>query len=137
MTDQLTLTGLIATTPRHIVTSEGLAITSFRLASQQRRFDKASSSWMDTDTNWYTVTAFRDLAINAAQSLNKGDRVVTVGRLKVRDWSNDDRSGTSIEVEANSLGHDLHWGVSQYSRVARAENDDVGATPIGEEDEEL
>ena len=92
---------------------------------------------MDTDTNWYTVTAFRDLAINAAQSLNKGDRIVTVGRLKVRDWSNDDRSGTSIEVEANSLGHDLHWGVSQYSRVTRADNDDAGDSPVGKEDEEL
>lgn len=119
MTDQLTLTGLIATTPRHIVTSEGLAITSFRLASQQRRFDRTSNQWADADTNWYTVTAFRDLAINASQSLNKGDRVVTVGRLKVRDWSNDDRSGTSIEVEADSLGHDLHWGVSQFQRVSK------------------
>ena len=117
MTDQLTLTGLIATTPRHIVTSEGLAITSFRLASQQRKFDKASQRWADADTNWYTVTAFRDLAINASQSLNKGDRVVTVGRVKIRDWSNDDRSGTSIEVEAESLGHDLHWGVGQFQRV--------------------
>ena len=119
MTDQLTLTGLIATTPRHIVTSEGLAITSFRLASQQRKFDKASQRWADAETNWYTVTAFRDLAINASQSLNKGDRVVTVGRVKVRDWSNDDRSGTSIEVEAESLGHDLHWGVSQFQRVTQ------------------
>jgi single-strand DNA-binding protein len=115
-TDQLTLTGLIATTPRHIVTSEGLAITSFRLASQQRKFDKATERWADAETNWYTVTAFRDLAINASQSLHKGDRVVTVGRVKVRDWSNDDRSGTSIEVEAESLGHDLHWGVSQFKR---------------------
>lgn len=117
-TDQLTLTGLIATTPRHIVTSEGLAITSFRLASQQRKFDKATERWADADTNWYTVTAFRDLAINASQSLHKGDRVVTVGRVKVRDWSNDDRSGTSIEVEAESLGHDLHWGVSQFTRAS-------------------
>lgn len=130
MTDQLTLTGLIATTPRHIVTSEGLAITSFRLASQQRRFDRNSNQWADADTNWYTVTAFRDLAINASQSLNKGDRVVTVGRLKVRDWSNDDRSGTSVEVEADSLGHDLHWGVSQFQRVGK------GAGEPSEEEEE-
>lgn len=119
MTDQLTLTGLVATTPRHIVTSEGLAITSFRLASQQRWFDRKAGRWSDGDTNWYTVTAFRDLAVNASQSLNKGDRVVTVGRLKVRDWSNDDRSGTSVEVEADSLGHDLYWGVTDYTKVAR------------------
>lgn len=134
MTDQLTLTGLIATTPRHIVTSEGLAITSFRLASQQRWFDRKAGRWSDGETNWYTVTAFRDLAVNASQSLNKGDRVVTVGRLKVRDWSNDDRSGTSVEVEADSLGHDLLWGVTDYMRVARTTLDDDAED---EEEEEL
>lgn len=133
MTDQLTLTGLIATTPRHIVTAEGLAITSFRLASQQRRFDKAQGGWADAETNWYTVTAFRELALNASQSLNKGDRVVAVGRLKVRDWSNDDRSGTSVEVEADSLGHDLHWGVSTYQRVARADAADTTTEDPGDE----
>ena len=134
MTDQLTLTGLIATAPRHIVTSEGLAITSFRLASQQRWFDRKVGRWSDGETNWYTVTAFRDLAVNASQSLQKGDRVVTVGRLKVRDWSNDDRSGTSVEIEADSLGHDLYWGVTDYTKVARTILED---DPEEDEDEEL
>ena len=134
MTDQLTLTGLIATTPRHIVTSEGLAITSFRLASQQRWFDRKVGRWSDGETNWYTVTAFRDLAVNASQSLQKGDRVVTVGRLKVRDWSNDDRSGTSVEIEADSLGHDLYWGVTDYTKVARTILED---DPEEDEDEDL
>lgn len=134
MSDTLTLTGLIATTPRHIVTTEGLAITSFRLASQQRKFDRASGSWADADTNWYTVTAFRDLALNAAHSLNKGDRVVTVGKLKIKDWSNDDRSGTNVEVEAESLGHDLSWGVSDYHRVPRTDTPEEN--PLEEDPEE-
>jgi single-strand DNA-binding protein len=75
MSDTLTVRGLIATTPRHITTSEGLEITSFRLASAQRRFDKATGEWVDTSTNWYTITAFRNLAVNAFASLNKGDRI--------------------------------------------------------------
>jgi single-strand DNA-binding protein len=80
------------------------------------------------------VTAFRDLAVNASQSLHKGDRVVTVGRLKVRDWSNDDRSGTSVEIEADSLGHDLYWGVTDYTKVARTILED---DPEEDEEEEL
>ena len=134
MTDQLALTGLIATTPRHIVTSEGLAITSFRLASQQRWFDRTKGRWSDGETNWYTVTAFRDLAVNASQSLHKGDRVVTVGRLNVRDWSPAARSGTSVEVEADSLGHDLYWGVTDYTKVSRTITEE---DPLEEEEEEL
>ena len=40
MTDTIALAGLVATTPKHLVTGDGLSITSFRLASQQRRFDR-------------------------------------------------------------------------------------------------
>ena len=118
MSDTITITGLIATTPRHVVTAEGLPITSFRLASSQRRFDKAADKWVDASTNWYTITAFRQLAINTVPSLSKGDRVVVTGRLRVRDWQNDERTGTSVEIEAESIGHDLFWGTATFTRTA-------------------
>lgn len=117
MTDLITLTGLVATTPRHITTSEGLAITSFRLASSQRRYDRVAQRWIDGDTNWYTVSAFRALAQNSATSVSKGDRVVLTGRVRIRDWENTDRSGTTVEIEAESLGHDLTWGTTVYTRT--------------------
>ena len=117
MSDTITITGLIATTPRHVVTAEGLPITSFRLASSQRRFDKAADKWVDASTNWYTVSAFRQLAINAVPSLSKGERVVVAGRLRVRDWQNDDRTGTTVEIEAESIGHDLFWGTAAFTRT--------------------
>jgi single-strand DNA-binding protein len=117
MSDTITITGLIATTPRHVVTAEGLPITSFRLASSQRRFDKSADKWVDASTNWYTISAFRQLAINAVPSLSKGDRVVVTGRLRVRDWQNDDRTGTTVEIEAESIGHDLFWGTASFTRT--------------------
>lgn len=141
MSDHITVTGLIATAPRHIVTSEGLAITSFRLASSQRRFDRGRSEWVDGETNWYTVTGFRKLAINAAASLQKGDRIVVSGRLRIRDWSQGERAGTTVEIEADALGHDVTWGVSRFTRAASngsAEQavTDPGADPaVGEWDE--
>jgi single-strand DNA-binding protein len=118
MIDTLSVSGIVATTPRHVVTSEGLAITSFRLASTQRRFDKGQAQWVDIDTNWYTVVSFRQLAVNANKSLNKGDRVLATGRVKVRNWQNEDKSGTSIEIEADALGHDLLWGTTAYERTS-------------------
>jgi single-strand DNA-binding protein len=123
MSDTITLTGLVATTPRHLTTSEGLAITSFRLASSQRRFDRAAQRWIDADTNWYTVSAFRALATNAATSVVKGDRVIVTGRLRIRDWENTDRSGTTVEVEADTIGHDMFWGTSVFTRVSAASLD--------------
>ena len=117
MSDTITINGLIATTPKHVVTAEGLPITTFRLASAQRRFDKQTEKWVDSATNWYTVTAFRQLAINSVPSLQKGDRVVVSGRLRIRDWQNDERNGTSVEIEAETIGHDLFWGTAVFTRI--------------------
>ena len=116
MTDTITLTGLVATTPRHLVTSEGLPITSFRLASTQRRYDRGAQKWIDGETNWYTITAFRQLAINVVGSVNKGQRIVVSGKLRIRDWESGDRAGTTVEVDADALGHDLSWGTSVFTR---------------------
>jgi len=116
MPDAITLTGLVATLPRHLVTSEGLPITSFRLASTQRRFDRPQQKWIDGETNWYTVTAFRQLALNSNASVEKGQRILVTGRLKIRDWENGERTGTTVEIEAESIGHDLAWGTAAFTR---------------------
>ncbi len=117
MTDTITLSGFVATAPRHLVTGEGLPITSFRLASTQRRYDRRTGEWVDGETNWYTVTGFRQLALHTAASVAKGDRVIVTGRLRIRDWSSGERSGTTIEVEAEALGHDLAWGTAVFTRA--------------------
>jgi len=128
MSDTISVTGLVAITPRHITTSEGLAITSFRLASSQRRYDRTQQRWIDADTNWYTVSCFRGLASNAAGSLVKGDRIMVSGRLKIRDWENTDRSGTTVEIEADNLGHDLFWGTSTFTRTLTSGTDESGSS---------
>lgn len=117
MSEQISVTGLVATTPRHLVTAEGLPITSFRLASSTRRFDRTQNKWVDGETNWYTITAFKQLAINSAGSVNKGDRIMVQGILRIRDWDNGERAGTSVEVEASAMGHDLTWGSSVFTRT--------------------
>lgn len=116
MSDIITLTGLVATSPRHIVTGEGLAITSFRLASNQRRFDRTQNSWVDGDTNWYTITAFRQLGTHVASSVEKGQRVIVTGRIRIRDWESGEKSGTTIEIDAETIGHDLTWGRATFTR---------------------
>jgi single-strand DNA-binding protein len=129
MSESFTVSGLVATTPRHLVTQEGLPITSFRLASSKRRFDKTKKIWVEGDTNWFTITSFRQLAINSAASISKGDRIVVSGRLKIRDWDNGERSGTSVEVDAESLGHDLVWGTAEFSRTVLVREDPVDDEP--------
>jgi len=113
---QITVTGLVATTPRHLVTQTGLPITSFRIASPSNRTD--SNGRTIAETNWLTVTSFNQLAINVAVSISKGDRVIISGAMRIRDWDNGERAGTSVELEADTIGHDLAYGSSTFSRNA-------------------
>ena len=121
MTDTITLTGLVATVPHVVSSDDRVPFTSFRLASNQRYFDRRTSEWVAGETNWYTVTAFRALAVNAGTSVHKGDRVLVTGRLKVRRWESGEKTGTSVDVEADSIGHDLVWGTAHYVRTIQRE----------------
>jgi single-strand DNA-binding protein len=129
MSDTITLTGLVASDPRSVTTAEGLAITSFRLASNQRRFDRSQDKWVDGETNWYTVTTFRQLAANASVSIKKGERILVAGRLRVREWeAAGGKKGTNVDVEADALGHDLTWGTAAFSRGGGAATSDPFST---------
>jgi len=127
MTETITIAGLVATTPRHLITGDGLPITSFRIASSHRKFDRDTMSWKDGETNWYTITSFKQLAINTAGSVNKGDRIIITGKLRVRDWDNGERAGTSVEVEAESIGFDLNWGTGVFTRTVMVRDHDTHA----------
>ena len=120
MFDAITLTGIIGTDPKPTISAAGDPILTFRLASSQSRFDRASNRWVEVATNWYSISAFRQLAINSRQSLRKGEHVV-VGRLRLKEWVKEERSGTAVDVDADSIGHDLFWCTTSSVRsLARA-----------------
>lgn len=137
MPQAITVQGLVATTPRHLKTKEGLEITSFRLASSDRKYDYNQKRWIDGNTNWYTITLHNQIAINAHKSINKGDRIFVLGNLLILDWDNGSSAGTSIEVEALAIGHDLSWGESVFTRtvlVKDPSSDDLdGSQALAEE----
>lgn len=48
----------------------------------------------------------------------KGQRVIIVGRLKMRSWEKDGRVYHVAEIDAESVGHDLMWGSANFTRTA-------------------
>ena len=115
----VTIVGNVATEPHFKIVGDGIPRCSFRLASSTRRRDGEDGQWIDGPTSWYTVTAWRALAENILISVFKGDPVVVTGRLQVREWTTEERSGTSVEIDAATLGHDLQRGRSRFTRVTR------------------
>lgn len=124
MTETITITGNIATEPTVQATNDGVPFTRFRVACTPRRRDPETGEWSDGESNWYTVYAHRTLAENAIKSLSKGMRVIVFGTLKVRDWERDERHGTNVDINAESLGPDLRWGKTTFTSTSNGRRRD-------------
>jgi single-strand DNA-binding protein len=118
----VTIRGNVATEPRTVTFDDGNKVTSFRLASNARRYDVGQRAWVDGGTTYLNVICRRALSENVANSLMVGDPVVVAGRLRERSWEKDGRVGWTMEVDAEGLGHDLAWGVSSFTRINRVQN---------------
>lgn len=119
MNDTVTILGRVGGDPNRSETAGGVPIVKFRLASPQRRFDSQTQQWVETGTNWYNVSAFRQLAEHAKASLRQGQGVIVTGRLKLREWESGDRKGMSADIDAEAIGHDLRWGASAFIKANR------------------
>jgi len=115
---QVCLTGYVATQPVTKTVKSGATNVSMRVAWTPRKQDRVSGEWVDGNTSYVTVICWRKLATNAAICVRKGDPVIVKGRLSIRPY--EDKQGAqriAVEVEANSVGHDLSRGVAQFQRV--------------------
>jgi len=125
MSDTITITGNLAAEPEQRLIGNGATVTNFRVASPQRHQDRSSGQWVDAEPNWYQVSAFRGLGEHVFASVRKGDPVIVTGRLKVRRWENERGKGVSVEIVADSVGHDLRWGTAAYTKAGgRAHTDE-------------
>lgn len=136
MIDTVTIVGRVATEPAPGRTSTGVPVTNFRLASTHRRFEAASGTWVDTGTNWYSIAAFRQLAEHARASLRVGESIIVSGRLRVRQWESNGKQGTSVDIDAETMGHDLRWGTTAYRPRPRPSTAETALSDDASDDRE-
>ena len=95
-------------------------VAHFRVGSTPSWVDRRTGEWVDGTTVWYSVSAWRGLARNCADSLRRGDPVVVHGRLTTRTYINNNGVEVSdLEVNATFVGHDLNRGRSAFTKVQR------------------
>jgi single-strand DNA-binding protein len=123
MDPYMTMQGRLVADPTQQTVSSGLKVTRFRLAANGRRYDEASSGWVNTETVYMSVSCWRQLADNVMLSLKKGDAVVVRGRVRFREYETEQGRRQSYEIEAQSVGPDLARYVVDVRRPVREVSD--------------
>jgi len=126
--------GHLGRDPEMRYTPSGRPVTTFSLA--------VSRSWNTADgerrseTEWFNIVSWGNLAEICKQYLHKGQQVYIEGRLQTRSW--EDKEGqkrTNVEVVANEM---MMLGERRNHSTKPKESDqddDKSAEPIADEDE--
>jgi len=110
--------GFVATQPRGGYTKGGSRSVSMRVGWTPRSFDRDTGEWADQPSSFITVQCYKKVAEHVAVCLRRGDPIVVRGTLRVREFV--DQKGarrSSVEVMADSIGHDLSRGITVFSKT--------------------
>lgn len=110
----ITVSGNLTADPDLRRTSSEIPYAKMRVAVSHRVLNPETKEWEDRQDGFFTVTAWRDLAVHARTSLQKGDRVTVTGRMLRRSYEADIGDGKTEtryahEIEADDLGPSLRW----------------------------
>ena len=130
-----TIVGRLASDPNHKLTMNDVDVTHFRLASNERRYDRQANQWVNGDQLFIDVTCWRRLAFNVKACLAKGDPVVVHGRLYTSEYEVDGKRRSETRMEAQSVGPDLGRITTALRRRPKPDGDgaDAATAVVSEE----
>lgn len=114
----VTICGNVTAAPEVRPTRSGEPFATFRIAVNPRRKDPKLGVWVNMPASFYNVTAFNNLAINVLNCVRKGQPVVVHGELRVSEFEVAGKTQRAAEITAESIGHDLKFGSSEYVKVS-------------------
>ncbi len=116
----ITVAGNLTGDPDLRYTKAGVAVAAFTVASSRRVYDQDTRQWTDGDTLFLRCSVWRELAEHAAESLDKGMRVVVTGRLRQREYeTTEGEKRTVYEVDADDVGPSLRWATAKVIKTTR------------------
>jgi len=125
--------GHLGRDPEMRYTPSGRPVTTFTVAVS-RSWNTADGE-RRTETEWFNIVSWGNLAEICKQYLQKGRQVYIEGRLQTRRW--EDKEGqkhTSVEVVANEMMM-LGDRRDNSNQSQESELDDDSPEPIADEDE--
>lgn len=116
--NSVTLIGNLVEDPELRFTASGVAMAKVRFAVN-RRYQR-NGEWQE-ETSFFGGTLWRDAAENAAESLQKGMRVIVNGRLEQQQWeTKEGEKRSTVEVAIDEIGPSLRWATATVTRSPRS-----------------
>ena len=113
------IVGNLTADPKLTYTDGGAALLKFGIASNHYYRDKNDEK--QEKTSFFDVTAWRYLAEDSANVLEKGVGVIVQGRLEQRSWEADDGTKRSkVELIADHIGI-LTRAIEDFTRKRRGQ----------------
>ena len=117
----ITIVGNLVADPELRFTSSGQPVATFRVASTPRIRDAATNEWKDGDSLFLTCNVWRQAAENVAESLQRGMRVIVMGRLHQRSYeTREGEKRTVFEVEVDDVGPSMRNASAKVSKTNRS-----------------
>jgi single-strand DNA-binding protein len=120
MSTSMTLTGRLTAPPEIRFSPSGVAVAAFTIVTSRRVKDPATNEWSDADTTYWDCKAFKQLAENICDSLDKGMEVVAVGRAVQESWEDKQTGGkrSKISVRIDSIGPSLRSATAKVTKAS-------------------
>lgn len=118
--NETTIHGNLTDEPALRHSPTGVAVLTFSVAVNGRRFDRATNGWVDTSPVFHRVVAFHGLADHAAASLTKGTTVTVTGEFV--DDSFQPEQGRKIwrsKLVADDIAVSLRFATAQVTKTCR------------------
>lgn len=121
MSNNVTLIGNLVEDPELRFTPSGVAMAKIRIAVN-RRWQGQDGQWQE-NTSFFGGTIWREQAETAAESLQKGHRVIVSGRLEQRSWETPEGDKRSIvEIQIDEIGPSLRWATATVNKTQRSDD---------------
>jgi single-strand DNA-binding protein len=124
--NNIDLVGNLTRDPELRYTPGGMPVATFGLAVNLRRQNRQTNEWEDRPS-FFDIVCYGSLGENVSESLQRGSRVMVVGRLEQRSWETQDGDKRSkIEVIADEVGPSLRWATADVTKNDRRPGSEVG-----------
>jgi single-strand DNA-binding protein len=120
------------------------------VADPEIRFSQAGKAWLkirgkaadrvkDTSGNWSDGDAmFIDIVVgygaeNLAESVVKGDTIIVIGKLKMREYDKNGEKHVAYSIYADSVGPSTRWGAAKTGKASEVTPKAASAVAVAAE----